>query len=200
MVTEPLKNVCGIVLAAGLSSRMGGFKPLLPLGDSTVLECAVDTLRDAGVADVVVVTGHRADEVRPVLEGLGVREAHNPDFRGGMYSSVRAGVGALPAGVDAFFLLPCDIPRPGVETVRLLADARAEAGDPSVCYPVFEGRRGHPPLISGRLVGEILGAEPASGLREVLGGHGAVHVPVEEEGVVRDLDTWGEYEVAHHEL
>lgn len=187
-------HLAGVVLAAGYSSRMGAFKPLLPLGPRSVLETAVRALTGAGVADVVVVSGHEAERLRPELGRLGVAEAHNPGFARGMYSSVQAGVAALRRGVEAFFLLPCDVPLAGAETVRLLAEARGAAGDPDVCYPVHGGRRGHPPLISARLIPEILAGEPEGGLRALLAGHGAIHVPTPVRGAVMDLDTPLAYE------
>ena len=193
-------DLCGIVLAAGFSSRMGAFKPLLPLGSRTVVETAVSTLRDGGVDEVVVVSGHEAARLRPVLDRLGVREAHNPDFERGMYSSVITGVAALGGEVEGFFLLPCDVPLAGVVTVQLLAEARATAGDPDVCYPVHGGRRGHPPLLSGRLIPEILREEPDGGLRALLGRHEAIHVPTPVRGAVMDLDTPEAYEAMLEEL
>jgi len=192
--------LAGIVLAAGFSSRMGSFKPLLSLGPRIVVETAVLALRDAGVGTVVVVSGHGADQLELVLGRLDVREAHNRDFASGMYSSVQTGVAALDEGVEAFFLLPCDVPLAGAVTVRLLAEARSAAGDPDVCYPVHGGRRGHPPLISARLIPEILAEEPAGGLRALLGRHEALHVPTPVRGAVMDLDTPEAYEALLAEL
>jgi len=191
-----MDHLAGIVLAAGFSRRMGAFKPLLPLRGSTVLQTAVHALLDAGVPDVVVVTGHRAAELRPVIDTLGVREVHNPGHADGMYTSVRAGVAALAPAAAAFFLLPCDIPLVRPSTVSALAEARAREGDPPVCYPVFEGRRGHPPLIGSRLVPEILAEDdPPGGLRSLLRIHqvDAVEQEVADPGVRMDLDTPGAY-------
>ena len=190
-VEDPCAGLAGVVLAAGLSTRMGAFKPLLPLGGRTVLEEAIATLRDGGVANVVVVTGHRGDDLAPAIERAGARRAHNPRFADGMYTSVQAGVAALPAGLTAFFLLPCDIPRAGAATVRSLARARAAAADPSVVHPTHAGRRGHPPLIAARLIPEVLTADPAGGLREVLHRFAdrALEVEVDAPGILRDLDT-----------
>ena len=190
-------HLAGIVLAAGFSRRMGSFKPLLPLGESTVLQTAVHALLDAGVPDVVVVTGHRAADLQPTIDALDVRSIHNPDYPGGMYTSVRAGVAALSASAHAFFLLPCDIPLVRPSTVEALAAARESAGDPPACYPVFDGRRGHPPLVSTRLVPEILAeTDPPGGLRSLLQSHAAeaVDLEVDDPCVTMDLDTREAYE------
>ncbi len=195
-----MEGLVGIVLAAGYSSRMGRFKPLLPLGPYSVVETAVRALRDGGVDDVVVVSGYGAERLRPELTRMGVREAYNAAFDRGMYSSVQAGVAALGEGVGAFFLLPCDVPLAGAETVRLLVEGRAVAGEPDVCYPVHEGRRGHPPLISGGLIPKILAEEPDGGLRALLGRHEAIHVDTPVRGAVMDLDTPEAYELMLTEM
>ena len=190
----PFACIAGVVLAAGTSSRMGAFKPLRPLGRATVLETAIATLRDAGVDDVVVVTGHRGDELEAAIARAGARRAHNARYLQGMYTSVQAGVAALNPTARAFFLLPCDIPRPGVETVRALAAARQAAGDPDVVYPVHAGRRGHPPLISAQLTARILASVPDRGLRTLLREAGTtIEVVVAEPGTLRDLDTSEDY-------
>ncbi len=73
---------------------MGAFKPLLPFGNKTVIECCIDYLRDGGVEEIVVVLGHRADEIRRKVSN--VRFAHNPDPDSEMGASIAAGVGELP--------------------------------------------------------------------------------------------------------
>jgi molybdenum cofactor cytidylyltransferase len=192
--STPFEGLHGVVLAAGLSRRMGAFKPLLEIAGRTVLAWAVGTLRDGGIDGVTVVVGHRADELRPEVARLGAAAVLNPDYEQGMYTSVRAGAAALPRACDAFFLLPCDIPAAGSRTVRLLAEARAAGGDAAATIPSHGGRRGHPPLISTRLVPEILGDEPPEGLRSILQRHaGDVRtVDVAEPGVLLDLDRPGD--------
>jgi len=180
----------GIVLAAGLSRRMGAFKPLLELAGRPVIAWAVSALRAGGVSDVTVVIGHRADELRPLVAWMDARAVPNPDYEQGMYTSVRAGVAALPAEARGFFLLPVDIPAVRPDTVRRLAAARAAEPTAAAHIPTHGGRRGHPPLIAARLVPEILGDEPPEGLRTILGGHADQlrMVETEDPGVLLDLD------------
>ena len=191
-------RLSALVLAAGLSSRMGRLKPLLPLdpqGAQTPLGLCVGLFRAAGIDEVVVVTGHRDDEVGSAARAAGARVVHNPDYARGMYGSVRAGVAGLDAATDGFFLLPVDIPLVRTGTVRLLA--RAFAGKPaSVLLPVFAGRRGHPPLLGRELIGRIQGsAEPAGGLRTLLDQVEAEQpervreVQVADRFILRDMDT-----------
>lgn len=183
-----------IVLAAGYSSRAPGFKPLLPLGGATVIETALNSLRRGGITDVTVVAGHRAADLLAALGSRPVRTVVNENYRNGMFSSVVAGVRALPATADAFFLLPADLPLVSSHTVRLLARTGGKTGA-DIVYPVFAGRRGHPPLISARLAPAILAWNGEGGLRPLLERYesGAVDVAVSDEGILLDLDTAEDY-------
>ena len=190
-------RVAAVVLAAGLSSRMGRFKPLLPLGAGTVLSMAVETFHAAGVDDVVVVTGRRGRRVAEAARDLGVRAAHNPDYEQGMYTSVLAGVRALPPDAKAFFLLPVDIPLVRPSTVTLLVQDFAAHGA-AVTHPRFLGERGHPPLMRADLAGAVLAHDGTGGLRTVLDRFDgtARDVDVADAGVCFDLDTPADYERA----
>lgn len=186
--------VTAVVLAAGYSSRMGEFKPLLPLGEVTVLERVVTLFHDAGISDVRVVTGHREADLKPRLERLGARAVANPDYRDGMFSSVAAGVATVGAEVEAFFVLPVDVPLIRPETVRRLIDAYLN-NRADVVYPRVLGQRGHPPLIAGHHAPEIAKWQGAGGLRAVLArwDAGALDVAVADEYILRDMDTPDDY-------
>src|ERR1035438_509749 len=114
-------RIAAIVLAAGYSSRMAEFKPLLPLGGSTALELCIRLFRDAGVAEVLAVLGHRADELQPLAERAGARCILNPHFEQGIFSSISAGSRALAGWVEAAFVLPADIPLVRPHTIRRMA-------------------------------------------------------------------------------
>ena len=182
-------GLSAIVLAAGYSSRMGAFKPLADLRGRTLLARAIATFATIGVDDVVVVTGHRGDEVAAAAEELGARTAPNPRYDDGMYTSVQAGAGAVAEG-RRFFLLPVDCPLVRPETAGLLARLGASAGA-EVVLPVVDGRTGHPPLLGPALRGEIVEREPAGGLREPLAGRPAspLRVDVDDPGVALDADV-----------
>ena len=188
--------LAAIVLAAGRSSRMGELKPLLPLGDGTVLGRAVGAFLEAGVADVRVVVGWRGAEIAAVAAELGVPVVTNPDWRRGMFSSAATGIASLGAGVEAFFLLPADCALVRPETIGRLARATLPATAP-VTYPLREGRRGHPPLIARAALPDPddLASEPPEGLRGLLARHDDVarEVPVDDPGVLIDLDDPGDY-------
>jgi len=192
-----MTRLAAIVPAAGLSTRMERFKPLLPLGRGTVLSRCLCAFKANGVVPVIVVTGKRGEEVAEATRAAGGTPVHNPDYEQGMFSSVRAGVAALPDDVDGFFTLPADIPLVRPETVDRLADAW-ERTRPAVLYPRFRGERGHPPLIARALIPEILAHDGAGGLRRVLERHetDAQDLDVADFGTVHDLDVPADYELA----
>lgn len=192
-----MSALAAIILAAGHSSRMGAFKPLLPLGDGTVLSQCVNTFRASGVEHVYVVTGKRADEVAAHATRAGATPVHNTEFEQGMYSSVLTGIRALEEGVTAFFMLPVDTPLVRPQTVGRLVDAFQKTC-PAVLYPRFLGERGHPPLINSELIPDILSHDGHGGLRTVLDQHesGADELDVADFGTVHDLDFPADYELA----
>jgi putative nucleotidyltransferase with HDIG domain len=176
---------------------MGAFKPLLPLGDKTLLEHVIGTVERFGPAALHVVVGYRAESLMPLLENTGAAVVRNRMFKRGMYSSVCAGLRSLAADIDAFFLLPADIPLVRTATFRRLAVARR--GRPHrIVYPVFQERRGHPPLIPVRLIPAILERSGRRGLRSVLAQWEdlALNVDVADEHILFDVDRPEDYAAA----
>lgn len=191
-----------VVLAAGTSSRMGTAKALLSLGQASVLERVVATLRQAGVSEIVVVTGHREEELEPVLARLGVRWVRNPDYEQGMFSSIQTGVRVLSARVEAFFVWPVDCALVPPEVPARLIDQLAPSGAPgaAVLHPCCLGKRGHPPLLSARLRRALVEAPPSTNLRAFLNAceasneAGTLEVEVRNPTILMDMDTPEDYE------
>ena len=186
--------VAAIILAAGLSSRMRRFKPLLSLGDETVIERTCSLFRRAGIHDIRVVTGHRAVELAPLLKMLDVRPVANPNYREGMFSSVTAGVATVGPEAEAFFVLPVDVPLVRSATVRRLV-AAFYAGSGDIVYPCFRGERGHPPLIRAGLAEKILLWNGNDGLKGALAQweQQACDIEVADSHILTDMDTPAEY-------
>lgn len=189
-------HVATIVLAAGFSSRMkGALKALLKLGDDTVVERAVKAHLAAGIQDVRVVLGCRADEVAAAVGHLGVGVVKNRHFERGMFSSVQAGVASLKPDTRAFFIMPVDVPLVDPSTIQVVL-AVFEENPRGVVHPVYRGRKGHPPLIPGNYIPEIMAsAAPPDGLRGILKSHEAEArgVEVDDEAVLLDMDTLEDY-------
>ena len=194
-----MSNVAAVVLAAGMSQRMGRLKPLLPFGDQPMIARVVETLQGVGdIHPIIVVTGNSASQIEHALRECPVQFAHNSNFAaGGMLSSVQTGVRALPLDVDAFFLVLGDQPAVHPSTLRVLLEARQQTAAPIV-LPIHEGRRGHPVLFDRRCMKEILALSNDATLKTVVQAHGgeAVEVAVADEGVLHDVDTPADYERA----
>lgn len=190
-----MKNIAALIPAAGYSSRMGLFKPLLPLSPSDLaIERAIKVFYEAGFDDVRVVVGHKADLLQPLLKRLRARVIFNENYACGMYSSVQTGVRSLTGETAAFFLLPADCPFISADTIRRLKEAAA--GKPcDIVYPLYKGVRGHPPLISTRLRPYILQEEPPGGLRELLSrlDLNRAELAVDDPGILLDLDDEDDY-------
>ena len=196
MIMKP--RATAIVLAAGYSSRMNGFKPLLPLGETTVLERIITLFQDAGVSDIRVVVGYRADDLLPLLRKMEISYIVNEDFETGMFSSVVAGVKGLEKSVDPFFILPVDIPLIRPWTIHLLFQAyQGKSG--KIIHPCFQGKRGHPPLISASLAAKITHWGGHDGLRGALAQFeaDAIQIEVPDENILFDMNTQDDYRQLH---
>lgn len=194
-------RIAALVPAAGFSSRMDGFKPLMALRDSTVLGWVTRTLRKAGIEDILVVAGHKAPEVLAETARLSINCVINREFERGMFSSVLAGIEALPQGIDAVLVLPVDIPLVRSQTIRVLADL---FGDYPILYPTFRGERGHPPFIAASCLPFISAWSGENGLRgallELEKRIGADELPVADQNILFDLDTPQDYREALRRL
>ena len=189
-----------IVLAAGLSTRMGRLKATLPLGSGTFLSRIIETLRSAGVDDVVVVVGHRADDVMASVARMDIaaRFAMNPDYESGQFSSLVAGLDAVDApGVSATLVTLVDVPLVTVATVRAVVDQYHRTHAPIV-RPTRGTEHGHPVLIDRRVFGALRRADPSGGVKPVVRAYAspAGDFPVDDEGAFRDIDTVDEYQRA----
>ncbi len=192
---EGKDSLAAVIVAAGYSFRMKRFKPLLPLGGSTVLEQAVRSFQEGGIRDIRVVVGHRGNELLPVIERMGVQAIVNPDFADGMFSSVRAGVQSLSPEVRGFFLCPVDNPLVKRLTLEKIQDTffSTEFG---IIYPSYKAMRGHPPLISRRYYNEVLAWTKPGGMRAFLEQYeqDAIDVNVVDLGILLDMDTQEDYQ------
>ena len=185
-------NISAIILAAGMSSRMGAFKPLMPIGNTTAIENIIRMFRLAGIGDISIITGFRAQDVSAALKHQDVRLVLNESYADGMLSSIKTGIKNLQPGCEAFFILPTDIPLVRLATVNALSTACRPR---HIFYPTFQGRRGHPPLISIGFCRNILKFSGKGGLQAFLARDesSAVDVAVADPGVLLDMDTKPDY-------
>ena len=191
--------VAAILLAAGQSRRMGAFKSLLPFGDQTVIECCLDYLEQGGVETIVVVLGHRADEVREKLAGRSVVFALNPDPESEMGASIAAGVRVLPEGCKATLIALVDHPAVPASVVSTLLENWQQGS--RLIVPTWNGRGGHPVLVDLSYKSELLNLDASGGLRTLFDAHrnDVARVPIDSPFIARDMDTWDDYLTLHQE-
>jgi molybdenum cofactor cytidylyltransferase len=182
-----------LVLAAGLSSRMNEFKPLLKVGNETITDRVISIFRDNGI-EVFIVTGWRSEELIQGIKHRDTTVVFNPEYETGMFSSVRAGIAQLPEGIIGLFVTPVDMPLVRPATIRRLLLA-AEENPHRIIYPTFAGRRGHPTYITSDLLGEILGWNKEGGLKAILDSHMELRfeIPVADTGILLDVDSPADY-------
>lgn len=179
-----------LIIAAGYSSRMGAFKPLLPINKQSALQHVVQLFRHAGVNDILVITGHNSALLEKEARILDVKTAFNPDYSVGMFSSICFGLRQFE-NIDGFLLLPVDIPLVRLQTIRRL---QKEFTGKDVLLPVFKGIAGHPPVIPAHLKDAILGYKGSGGLRKFLTSCSHNTIPVWDSAVLQDMDTQEDYE------
>jgi molybdenum cofactor cytidylyltransferase len=187
--------ITAIVLAAGLSTRMGGYpKPLLPFCDQTVVEHILAVLAECPIQETVVVTGHCRQAVEQQLKWQG-RTVFNPSYASGeMLGSVQVGLRAASDESDAALIVLGDQPALEASVVcAVIAGYREGLG--SVVIPSFQMRRGHPLLIGSQHWSRILELQETQTLRDYLRSVSSeiFHVPVDRASILRDMDTPDEY-------
>lgn len=180
-----------VVVAAGMSSRMGDFKPMLSIGEISVAQRVVATLRQAGAERVVVVTGYNADELERHLSKSGAVFVRNEEYRTTeMFDSALIGLKYIRGKCDRILFTPVDVPLFTAATVRELLDSGAE-----LACPVCGGQRGHPILMSPDVVDRLLRDSGEDGLKGALSRCGVpmTLVDVPDPGILHDADTPEDY-------
>ena len=176
-----------VMLAAGESTRMGTFKLMLPTGGATVIESSVANALAAGCR-VLLVVGHQGEQVRELFAGRdGVTIVENPEYRRGMFSSIRVGVSQVRTG--RFFIALGDMPliEPGIFRLLTTFD------DADAVRPTFDGRKGHPVLMVRDLIDTIRKYDDSRSMSDVLSGRVVREVPVSDRSVLYDVDTPADY-------
>ena len=190
-----VKQVSGVVLAAGESRRMGQLKALLPFGDRTVIEQVLHPLLQSDLTSVTVVLGHRAEEIAAVLKALPVHLVTNPNYRDGMTTSVQAALRHITPIPDAYMLALVDQPQLGITPVQRVLSAFNRT-DKGLVIPTWNGKRGHPIVLAARYRQDVLALGPDQGLNLVTRGHpdDTLELPMSDDDILRDMDYQQEYE------
>jgi molybdenum cofactor cytidylyltransferase len=197
MTTKSNSRVGAIILAAGRSTRMGEAKPLLRLGESTVLGQTLENVRGAGVDEIVLVLGFSAETVRQQLPTSaigGLKIVVNQAYMQGMASSLRAGLSAVGPRIDAALIVLADQPFIRPETLDRIVD-RYRQSHAQIVIPSYKGFRGNPVLLDRSLFPEVMALDGDIGCRAIFGSHleGIVKAEVEDVGILLDIDTKDDY-------
>jgi len=194
------KDVAAILLAAGRSRRMGAFKPLLPFGQTTVIQTCIHNLRTAGVENIIVVAGHRSDDVIQNLNELGLSFSLNPDPESEMGASIACGIRKLSIETKATLIALTDQPAVPPEVITTIVEQWNSGG--KLVIPEFQGRGGHPVLVDLSFREELLNLDPNLGLKSLFDAHRdeVRRVPVNSPYIARDMDTWDDYRSLHEEI
>jgi molybdenum cofactor cytidylyltransferase len=189
------QKFAAIIPAAGFSSRMGVFKPLLPIGQNLAIEKIINCFKQAGVTDIRVVVGFKRELLIPVLENLRVQIIINHNFQEEMYTSVQAGVRTLEDSVNAFFICPADYPLILCDTVTRLVSTYKDKSA-TVIYPTYNDKRGHPVLIGSSMRNLIMNNNPEGGLKTLLRKHARLfkEIPVDDPGININMNTLSDYQ------
>lgn len=187
-------NFGAIIISAGYSSRMGDFKPLLKFGKYTAVELLINTFTSSGINNIVVVVGYRGNEILELLKNSKIKCVENRDYPKGMYSSIVTALGALDDTVDGFFMIPVDIPLVKTNTINSLENEYLK-GNAGIIYPVFNEKKGHPPLIDCKYKNIIKKWSGGGGLKKLLAKFekDSTMVAVCDNSILMDMDTKDEY-------
>lgn len=190
--SPPARKVAAVVLAAGRSRRMGTVnKLLIGVDGKPMMRHAVDAALAAGLAPVVVVTGHERDKVAAALAGLPVTLVHNPDYAEGLSTSLRAGLAALPAEVEGALICLADMPRVGAAELGRLVGAFDPREGRAIVVPTRCGKRGNPVLWARQFFPEMRAVAGDVGAKHLIGAYPELVAEVEMEGdaILTDIDT-----------
>lgn len=180
-----------VIVAAGMSSRMGDFKPMLNIGSISIAQRVLATFQQAGVEKIVMVTGYNATALEKHLANNGIVFLRNEEYEHTqMFESAKLGLGYIQDKCDRVLFTPVDIPLFTAATVHSLLESGAE-----LACPVCQGQTGHPILIASHLIDAILKDEGEGGLRGALERCGAAmkEIPVSDQGILHDADTPQDY-------
>jgi len=197
--------ITAIILAAGRSTRMGTPKMLLRWKKTTVIEHIISVFDDAGIDDILVVTGGAHEQMEEVLRQCKkrhpVRSIYNEEYQTGeMLSSIQCGLKNMNDTVEAALIGLGDQPQVLESTVQLLKESFLHSKS-LLIVPSYLMRRGHPWLVARPLWMELSLMDHTQTPRDFLNGHSeeVLYLNLETPSILADLDTLEDYRSARPE-
>lgn len=183
-----MEKLGGLILAAGLSSRMGDYKPLMDIDGRSMIGRVVDMMCEAGAKTIVVVTGHRREELEAHLENEQVEFVFNPEYATTQQlESLKLGLSALKGRCEQIMISPADVPLVSPETVKILMNLEGD-----FIRPLFHGEPGHPVFLKEDWISYIKNYDGPGGLKGAVESNSEmklVSLEVTDKGVILDNDT-----------
>jgi molybdenum cofactor cytidylyltransferase len=193
-------GVSAVVLAAGMSRRMGTPKQLLRIGGETILEHTLKNVRASDVDEVILVLGFAAESMKKEISTERLKVVHNPDYQQGMGTSLRTGLAAVDARASAALIVLADQPFVRPETIdKLIArhhERRPQNIIPQIIIPMYRGFRGNPVLLDRSVFSELKELSGDVGCRAIFGSHAEniCKLAVDDVGILLDIDSREEYQ------
>jgi CTP:molybdopterin cytidylyltransferase MocA/HD superfamily phosphohydrolase YqeK len=185
-------KIGAVIVAAGMSSRMTDFKPLMKIGKYAMIEWSILRFKEAGVDDIVVVTGHNGDEIESQVKKWGISFVRNDNYQSTeMFDSIKLGIKYFKkSGWNKLIITPVDAPLVSHLTIKKLLKSKEE-----ITIPIFEGKRGHPVVLGREGVAEIEGYTGPGGLKGAIASSSFLpdYIETKDSGVLNDIDTKKEY-------
>jgi molybdenum cofactor cytidylyltransferase len=197
--TAKQSGVSAVVLAAGMSRRMGTPKQLLRIDGETILERTLKNVRASAAGEIVLVLGHAADSVEKEISTDREKIVHNQDYQQGMGTSLRAGLAAVDARASAALIVLADQPFVRPETFNQLIECHQESklqkSGPQIIIPMYKGFRGNPVLLDRSVFPELNALSGDVGCRAIFGNHteNICKLAVNDIGILLDIDSQEEY-------
>jgi molybdenum cofactor cytidylyltransferase len=191
LISRPGKTaVSAIVLAAGMSRRMGAPKQLLSFGDRMLLDITLENVRNSAAGETVLVLGFAAEEIQRKISTGGLSVIINPTYQEGMSGSLRAGLAAVDPGAQGALIVLADQPFVQPATLNALMEHH-QKHRPQIVIPTYRGFRGNPVLLDRSVFSEVMGITGDVGCRAIFGSH-TEHIDkieVDDPGILLDIDT-----------
>lgn len=200
MDSQEKSGVSAVVLAAGMSRRMGTPKQLLRMDGKTVLEHTLENVRASNVSEIILVLGHVAESIEKEISTARIftdqiKIVRNKDYQQGMGTSLRTGLAAVNANASAALILLADQPFVHSQTLDQLIACHWES-KPQIVIPLYKGFRGNPVLLDRSVFPELKELAGDVGCRAIFGSHtgNICKLPVDDIGILLDIDSPEEYQ------
>ncbi|MGH6887892.1 MAG: nucleotidyltransferase family protein [Rhizomicrobium sp.] len=184
-------SIAAIILAAGLSTRMGGNKLLEDIGGKPMLRRVAETALASHARPILVVVGNEREAACCVLAGLDLQTVENTAYREGLGASIRAGVAAVPESCEGALILLGDMPRVPMSLIDRIIETWRSVGACAICVAAHCGQRGHPVLFGRPYFPDLLALSGDVGARRVIARNQARVRDVEagNDAPLADIDT-----------